>query len=219
MKTRLRHALLASGLAAAFVGSLTVTGTVASAGPMAPAAALPPLKIQDAEVIRPLPEPWQAPVRGFRITGTFGAGEGIGAVGLTGNRSVPVAVTPLTPRPSSRDIEWPGEHPTEFFASSAALPRRTTSRGPRMTQIGFSTGTDVREDRRTVPTEDGDHERFSHYVEKDKLTEAMVMGTPVVALCGKVWVPSRAPEKFPVCPECQEIWESLKPGGSGDGEE
>ncbi len=36
------------------------------------------------------------------------------------------------------------------------------------------------------------------------------MGTPVVALCGKVWVPSRAPEKFPVCPDCKEVWESLK---------
>jgi len=78
-----------------------------------------------------------------------------------------------------------------------------------VTTIGFSTDTDVREDRRTVPTDEGDHERFSHYVEKDKLTEAMVMGTPVVALCGKVWVPSRAPEKFPVCPECKEVWESL----------
>ena len=43
---------------------------------------------------------------------------------------------------------------------------------------------------------------------KDKLTEAMVLGTPVVALCGKVWVPSRDPEQFPVCPECKEIWES-----------
>ena len=43
------------------------------------------------------------------------------------------------------------------------------------------------------------------------------MGTPVVALCGKVWVPSRAPEKFPVCPECQEIWGEMQPGGgSGD---
>ena len=73
MNTRLRHALLASGLAAALAGSLTVTSTVASAGPMAPAVALPPMKVQDAEVIRPLPEPWQAPVRGFRITGTFGA--------------------------------------------------------------------------------------------------------------------------------------------------
>jgi len=30
-----------------------------------------------------------------------------------------------------------------------------------------------------------------------------------VALCGKVWVPSRDPERFPVCPECKEIWQSL----------
>ena len=85
-----------------------------------------------------------------------------------------------------------------------------------MTQIGFSTETKTLEDRRTVPTDEGDHERFSHYVEKDKLTEAMVMGTPVVALCGKVWVPSRAPEKFPVCPECKEVWESLKDDKGGD---
>lgn len=87
-------------------------------------------------------------------------------------------------------------------------------------KIGFAPaegGTDVLEDtrfdERTVPTDEGDHERFSHFVDKHKLTEAMVMGTPVVALCGKVWVPSRAPEKFPVCPECKEIWETLNPGG------
>ena len=49
-----------------------------------------------------------------------------------------------------------------------------------------------------------------------KLTEAMVMGTPVIALCGKVWVPSRDPEKFPVCPECKEIWESMTPGDEGE---
>lgn len=79
--------------------------------------------------------------------------------------------------------------------------------------IGFSSGTDTLEDRRTVPTQDGDHEKYSHYVSKDKLTEAMVMGTPVVALCGKVWVPSRSPENFPVCPECKEVWDSLQSGG------
>jgi len=79
-----------------------------------------------------------------------------------------------------------------------------------VTTIGFSTDQDVREDRRTVPTDEGDHERLSHFVEKDKLTEAMIMGTPVVALCGKVWVPSRDPQKFPTCPECQEIWDSMK---------
>ncbi|WP_194793213.1 DUF3039 domain-containing protein [Raineyella fluvialis] len=58
--------------------------------------------------------------------------------------------------------------------------------------------------------EEGDHERFSHYVPKERLTEAMVMGTPVIALCGKVWVPSRNPDRFPVCPECKEIWETLQ---------
>ncbi|MDR1710696.1 MAG: DUF3039 domain-containing protein [Propionibacteriaceae bacterium] len=57
-----------------------------------------------------------------------------------------------------------------------------------------------------------DHERLSHYVRKDKLTEAMVMGTPVIALCGKVWVPSRNPDRYPVCPECKKVWEMLRPG-------
>ncbi len=64
--------------------------------------------------------------------------------------------------------------------------------------------------------DEGDHERFSHYVPKAKLTEAMVMGTPVIALCGKVWVPSRNPDRFPVCPECKEIWASLQPGGDAE---
>ncbi len=60
--------------------------------------------------------------------------------------------------------------------------------------------------------DEGDHERFSHYVPKHKLTEAMVMGTPVIALCGKVWVPSRNPDRYPVCPECKEIWASMRGG-------
>ncbi|GAA1705495.1 DUF3039 domain-containing protein [Propioniferax innocua] len=67
--------------------------------------------------------------------------------------------------------------------------------------------------------QDGDHERFSHYVPKDKLTEAMVMGTPVIALCGKVWIPSRNPDRFPVCPMCKEIWEQMNPDDAGDDSE
>lgn len=65
-------------------------------------------------------------------------------------------------------------------------------------------------------TADGDHERFSHYAPKDKVMEAMVMGTPVTALCGKVWVPSRDPQKYPVCPTCKEIWESIPSGADGE---
>lgn len=60
------------------------------------------------------------------------------------------------------------------------------------------------------PTDDGDHERFSHYVRKEKITESMVTGKPVRALCGKKWVPSRDPEKFPICPTCKEIYSGLK---------
>lgn len=50
-----------------------------------------------------------------------------------------------------------------------------------------------------------DRDRFAHYVEKDQVAEAYIMGTPVIALCGKIWVPSRDPEKFPICPECKEL--------------
>jgi hypothetical protein len=58
--------------------------------------------------------------------------------------------------------------------------------------------------------EDGDEERFSHYVPKDKLMAAMVDGIPVKALCGKMWVPSRDPDRFPICPQCKEIYEKMQ---------
>ena len=61
--------------------------------------------------------------------------------------------------------------------------------------------------------EAGDHERFAHYVQKDKIVESAVMGAPVVALCGKVWIPNRDPGKFPVCPQCKAIFEGLPTGG------
>lgn len=62
--------------------------------------------------------------------------------------------------------------------------------------------------------EPGDHERYSHYVRKEKIVESAVLGVPVIALCGKVWVPGRDPKKFPVCPTCQAIYDGLKPEDS-----
>ncbi len=68
--------------------------------------------------------------------------------------------------------------------------------------------------------EPGDHERFSHYVRKEKIVESAVLGNPVVALCGKIWIPGRDPEKFPVCPTCKEIYQGLRPGDpSSSGED
>lgn len=58
--------------------------------------------------------------------------------------------------------------------------------------------------------DEGDHERFSHYVDKNKITESALSGKAVRALCGKKWIPNRDPQKFPVCPTCKEIHASLK---------
>lgn len=57
-------------------------------------------------------------------------------------------------------------------------------------------------------TDTGEHDRFAHYVvgrnASALVTQAMVQGTPVTALCGKRWVPSRDASRYPVCPECKE---------------
>ncbi|MBU6496517.1 MAG: DUF3039 domain-containing protein [Acidobacteria bacterium] len=70
--------------------------------------------------------------------------------------------------------------------------------------------------------DDGDHERFTHivlegYTPKNQefvplgnsVVEGMINQTPVTALCGKVWVPGRDPKKYPICPTCREIAESM----------
>ncbi len=79
------------------------------------------------------------------------------------------------------------------------------------------TWTDVTPD---VTNADGDHERFAHYVRAKKGTsaealvlEARIHGFPVEALCGKRWVPSRDPKRFPVCPECAELAKGLRGAG------
>lgn len=50
---------------------------------------------------------------------------------------------------------------------------------------------------------------FAHFADSSKVTEAYVEGTPIEAVCGKVFIPSRDPKKFPVCPICAEVVESL----------
>ena len=60
---------------------------------------------------------------------------------------------------------------------------------------------------RPTKNDSDDAEQFAHYAEAAKVTEAYVMGTPVVALCGKVFIPSRDPEKLPICSRCKELKE------------
>ena len=58
--------------------------------------------------------------------------------------------------------------------------------------------------------DEGDHDRFSHYARKADIVESAVTGKPIVALCGKVWVPDRNPDRFPLCPKCKELFEQKK---------
>lgn len=78
---------------------------------------------------------------------------------------------------------------------------------------GLSGGTLLEE--RTAGVDDGDHDRFAHYVEKSKIVESAVTGAPIKALCGKVWVPGRDPSKYPICPDCQKVFSGFPPGDAG----
>ena len=62
-------------------------------------------------------------------------------------------------------------------------------------------------------TDEGEHDRFSHYVRKSDIMRANIEGVPAVALCGKKWIPNRDPDKYPVCPTCKELYEALKAAG------
>jgi hypothetical protein len=55
-----------------------------------------------------------------------------------------------------------------------------------------------------VDTDGGDHDRFAHYARKDDVTRAYVTGEAITALCGKKWVPTRDPSRYPICPTCVE---------------
>ncbi len=62
---------------------------------------------------------------------------------------------------------------------------------------------------RSSITDDGDHDRYAHYVRKDEIVRSNVEGVPVTALCGKRWIPNRDPDRYPVCPTCKEIYAAI----------
>ncbi|MET0323778.1 MAG: DUF3039 domain-containing protein [Ilumatobacteraceae bacterium] len=48
-----------------------------------------------------------------------------------------------------------------------------------------------------------------------KVLEARIYGTPVEALCGHVWVPSRDPKQLPLCEQCKSIYEMYRAFNDG----
>ena len=48
-----------------------------------------------------------------------------------------------------------------------------------------------------------------------KVLEARIYGTPLEALCGHVWVPSRDPKQLPLCEQCKSIYEMYRAFNDG----
>jgi hypothetical protein len=48
--------------------------------------------------------------------------------------------------------------------------------------------------------------------------QARIEGTPLEALCGHVWVPSRDPQKLPMCQRCKDIYDVYRAVNDGLGD-
>ena len=76
----------------------------------------------------------------------------------------------------------------------------------------------------SATTDEGSHDRYAHIVlegfwSKDEegertgefvgvdnsIVDSMITGTPVKALCGKMWVPGEDPGKYKLCPTCINV--------------
>lgn len=51
-----------------------------------------------------------------------------------------------------------------------------------------------------------------------KVLEARINGTPLEALCGHVWVPSRDPKQVPMCQKCKDIYDTYRMFNEGLGD-
>lgn len=69
--------------------------------------------------------------------------------------------------------------------------------------------TNVVEKPDTITTDDGEHDRFTHYARVKDIERSMFEGIEIVAMCGKRWRPEGDFMKYPLCPTCKERYEAL----------
>lgn len=43
-----------------------------------------------------------------------------------------------------------------------------------------------------------------------KVLQARIDGTPIEALCGHRWIPSRDPKQLPLCGKCKDIYDTYR---------
>jgi len=61
------------------------------------------------------------------------------------------------------------------------------------------------------PTEEDEEPEAAHIVTQRDLIHSQITGQPIRALCGKLWVPKRNPDDYPMCPACVKILNRLGP--------
>ena len=54
-------------------------------------------------------------------------------------------------------------------------------------------------------TEEDEEPDAAHIVTQKDLIESQISGKPIRALCGKLWVPKRNPDNYPMCQACVEV--------------
>jgi hypothetical protein len=84
-----------------------------------------------------------------------------------------------------------------------------------MSTIGPAGGTDVQQRPDPITDDTDDEGRLSHIGRAAEVSRAYVTGEPITALCGKRFVPTRDPERYPVCPRCASILAQIKRGRGG----
>jgi len=91
-----------------------------------------------------------------------------------------------------------------------------------MSHVAMSTQTaDAVETRRELVPQTGEPE-CAHIVKTDgdesaaaKVLQARIEGTPLEALCGHRWVPSRDPKQLPLCAKCKDIYDTYRAFNDG----
>lgn len=68
----------------------------------------------------------------------------------------------------------------------------------------------IQEENKVKDDDADDHERMSHYVNKEDIVRAATVGAAVYAICGKKWKPSKNPENYPICGTCKEIYQKMR---------
>ena len=77
-------------------------------------------------------------------------------------------------------------------------------------------GTSTLVEERTEERELQDPGSCAHIVkDPGKVTEAYVLGTPLEALCGHIFTPTKSPKSLPICDTCKDIAD-IRTDGKGN---